>query len=177
MTSLDGTPIAYHRAGTGPPLVLVQGTGAASPLAWPSFPALAGHFTLYAVDRRGRGESGDGDSYAVEREFEDVAAVVEAIGQPAHLLGHSFGGLCSLEAALRTRNVRRLILYEPAGVPVPGEPPVLRSLIDRLQAVLETGDGEEVLTVFYREVAGMTPDEIERLRSSPAWPEATARPS
>ena len=66
-----------------------------------------------AVDRRGRGGSGDSDDYAIEREFEDVAAVANAFKEPANLLGHSYGALCALEAALFTRNVRKLVLYEP----------------------------------------------------------------
>jgi pimeloyl-ACP methyl ester carboxylesterase len=72
------------------------------------------YFTVYALDRRGRGGSGDGPIYALDREFEDVAAVVNSLGEPVHLLGHSYGALCALEAALLTPNVARLILYEPA---------------------------------------------------------------
>jgi pimeloyl-ACP methyl ester carboxylesterase len=152
----------------GPPLVLVHGTGAANPVAWTVTPALEEHFTAYAVDRRGHGESGDGSTYAIEREFEDITAVVDSIGEPVHLLGHSFGGLVALEAALLTRNLRKLVLYESFSPP--GIPPYPEGVIDRLQAMLDAGDREAVLTVFYGEVAGISPDEIEQLRSSPAWP-------
>jgi len=151
--SPDGTPIAYHRRGSGPPLVLVHGTGAANALAWTAvLPALEEHFTIYAVDRRGRGDSGDSVPYAIEREFEDIAAVVDATGEPANLLGHSFGALCALEAALRTRMVRRLVLYEPeihppAAAPFPGEH------IQLLAALLAAGDREGVL-VAQRGIAG-----------------------
>ncbi|MCZ7544560.1 MAG: alpha/beta fold hydrolase [Anaerolineae bacterium] len=117
--SQDGTPIAYHRNGEGPPLVLVHGA-IASHARWAAItPALAQRYTVYAIDRRGRGESGDAESYAMAREFEDVAAVVDAIGEGVNLLGHSFGALCALEAALLTPHVRRLIAYEPPPVPVP----------------------------------------------------------
>src|SRR5215813_2457638 len=94
--SKDGTPIAYQRSGAGAPLVLVHGTGGASVRWKPILPALEQHFTVYAVDRRGRGESGEAASYAIEREFEDVAAVVDSIGNEVNLLGHSFGAICAL---------------------------------------------------------------------------------
>jgi pimeloyl-ACP methyl ester carboxylesterase len=122
VTSPDGTRISCHRSGAGQPLVLVAGTGAANPKAWPVFSALEQHFTVYAVDRRGHGSSGDSPTYGIEREFEDIAAVVDSIGEPANLLGHSFGGLCALEAALLTQNIRKLILYEGFPNPYPGSP-------------------------------------------------------
>src|SRR5208282_1202279 len=88
--SKDGTPIAYQRSGTGAPLVLIHGTSG-SHMRWkPVLPALETQFRVYAVDRRGRGESGDALAYAMQREFEDVAAVVDSIGDGVHLLGHSF---------------------------------------------------------------------------------------
>lgn len=166
VTSRDGTPIAYYRSGSGSPLVLVHGTGAADPTAWRAFPALEKRFSVITVDRRGRGESGDSPTYAVEREFEDIAAVVDAIGEPVDLLGHSFGGLLALEATLLTRNIRKLVLYE--GAPLPAEV-FPEGMIDRLQALLDAGDREGVLITHYRDDAGMSPDEIEQLRSSPAW--------
>jgi pimeloyl-ACP methyl ester carboxylesterase len=176
ITSRDGTKIAGRKSGDGPPLVLVHGTGAANPsAAWTAvIPTLEEHFSVCAVDRRGRGESGDGDNYAIEREFEDVAAVVDAAGEPVNVLGHSFGGLCALEAGLLTRNIRKLVLYEPLSVPLLGETLYPEGFIDRLQALLETGDREGVLTTFYREVVMMAPHEIERMKSTPAWPERLA---
>lgn len=169
VTSADGTRIAYHRLGDGPPLVLVPGSGAANPIAWTNvIPTLEKHFTVYAVDRRGRGESGDGPAYAIEREFEDIAAVLEATGEPADLLGHSFGALCALEAARLTPNVRRLILYEPAFT-LPGVTLYRDGVIDRLQLLLDSGDLEGVLTTLYRDVAEIPEHEIEQLKATPAW--------
>jgi pimeloyl-ACP methyl ester carboxylesterase len=170
VTSPDGTPIAYQGRGAGPPLVLVHGTGAANPLAWPAVATLEEQFNLYAVDRRGRGESGDTDPYAIEREFEDLAAVIDAIGEPAHLLGHSFGGLCALEAALRTPNIRKLVLYEPLSLAQPGQSFYPDGFIDGLQTRLAAGDRAAVVTEFYREVVGMSPAEVEQFKASPAWP-------
>lgn len=167
--SPDGTSIAYHHSGTGPPLILVPGSGAANPVAWTAvIPKLEENFTVYAVDRRGHGESGDGHIYAIEREFEDLAAVVDSIGEPANLLGHSFGALCALEASLLTSNIHKLLLYEPA-IPLPGVSIYPAGVIDRLEALLASGNREAVIVEYYREVAMLTHEDIEQLRSSPAW--------
>jgi pimeloyl-ACP methyl ester carboxylesterase len=172
--SRDGTPIAYHRRGAGPPLVLVHGTGAASALAWTAvLPALEERFSIYAVERRGRGESGDGSSYAIEREFEDIAAVVHATGAPANLLGHSYGALCALGAALLISDLRKLVLYEPA-MPAPGAALHSTDFTDRLQALLEAGDREGLLIAHYSQDAGLTPEQIEQFKSSPLWPKRPA---
>jgi pimeloyl-ACP methyl ester carboxylesterase len=174
--SRDGTQLAYHRRGAGPPLILVHGSGGSNPvIGWTAVvPAFEEHFTVYAVDRRGYGESEDGPAYAIEREFEDIAAVVDAAGQPAHLLGHSFGALCALGAALLTGNLRRLILYEPA-IAFRGMALYPEGTIERLQALLEADDRETILSVIFREVAMMPPHEFEMLRSAPTWPMRIAR--
>lgn len=170
ITSKDGTPIAYRRSGEGPPLVLVHGTTADHSRWAPVLPAFEERFTVYAIDRRGRGGSGDAGGYAMGREFEDVAAVADAIGEPANLLGHSYGGLCSLEAALLTRNVRKLVLYEP-GMNVTGEQIYPPGFIDRLDALLEAGDRDAVISTMFRDLVGMQQEEVEYLRSLPAWQE------
>ena len=170
VVSPDGTPIAYDRLGKGPPLILVPGSGAANPVAWTDvIPTLEESFTVYSIDRRGHGESGDSSRYAIEREFEDIAAVVDSTGEPANLLGHSFGALCALEAALLTPNIRKLILYEPA-ITLPGVTLYPEGVIDRLQALLDVGDKEAVLTTLYRDVAMIPAEEIEQLKASPVWP-------
>ena len=130
--SRDGTVIVYERSGTGPPLVLVHGA-LATHERWDNISKmLAQRFTVYSIDRRGRGESGDTEPYALEHEFEDIAAVVDAIGQGVSKLGHSHGALCSLEAALLTPNIRSVIAYEPAATPVKTKDDVM----DRIQASL-----------------------------------------
>jgi pimeloyl-ACP methyl ester carboxylesterase len=166
-TSKDSTPIACQTSGSGPPLVLVHGTTADHSRWVPVLPALAERFTVHALDRRGRGASGDASVYAVEREFEDLAAVVDGLDGPVDLLGHSYGAICSLEAAALTRNLRRLVLYEPpipAGLPITPE-----GTIDRLQALLDAGDKEGVVATFMREVPRVPPEQIARMRSLPAW--------
>lgn len=174
--SRDGTQIAFHRRGSGRPLVLVHGSSASNPVVgWPAVvPALEEHFTVYAMDRRGYGESGDGPAYAVEREFEDVAALVGSIGEPADLIGHSFGALCALGAALLAPNLRRLILYEPA-INVPGVTVYPSGTIERFQALLDAGDREEVVTMLFRDIAMMPAYELELLRAAPTWPARVAR--
>ncbi len=173
VTSKDGTPIAYRRGGGGPPLVLVHGTAADHGRWAPVLPAFERRFAVYAVDRRGRGGSGDPDGYAIEREFEDVAAVVDSLGEPAFLLGHSYGALCALEASLLTRNVRKMALYEPpmdvagGGINPPG-------IVDRLEAMLAAGDRDGVVSAMLREVAGVPPEGVEYMRSLPAWQARTA---
>jgi len=102
VVSRDGTSIAVWRTGAGPPLVLVHGAAAEHSRWAPVLPALGERFTVLAIDRRGRGRSGDADDYAIEREYEDVVAVVEWAGEDVDVLGHSYGGICALEAALAT---------------------------------------------------------------------------
>jgi pimeloyl-ACP methyl ester carboxylesterase len=169
LLSKDGTPIAYHRSGAGMPLVLVHGTGGAYARWAPILPALEKQFTVYAVDRRGRGESGEARTYAIEREFEDVAAVVDSIVDEVNLLGHSFGGICALEAALLTPRLRKLVLYEPP-LPVPCVTIYPEGVIDRLDALLDAGDRSAVLTTFMREVVRMPEYELDLFKSSPAFP-------
>lgn len=168
ITSTDGTPISYRRSGEGPPLVLLHGASADRGRWSPVFPAFEERFTTYAIDRRGRGGSGDADSYAVEWEFEDVTSVVDSIGEPVNLLGHSYGALCALEAALLTRNVRKLVLYEPP-IDVTGEGIYPPGVVDRLEAMLDTGDRDGVVATTMREVAGLPPEVVEYMRSLPVW--------
>jgi pimeloyl-ACP methyl ester carboxylesterase len=167
ITSQDGTRIAYSRSGSGPPLVLVHGTTADRTRWARVLPGLEPYFTVYALDRRGRGGSGDAVEYAIEREFEDVAAVVDAIGEPVFLLGHSYGAICSLEASILTDKVRRLVLYEP---PIPGDGPVYPPGVpERIQALVDAGDAEAALEMFFREVVRMPDREFDVYRTLPAW--------
>jgi pimeloyl-ACP methyl ester carboxylesterase len=165
VVSADGTPIAVWRSGTGPPLVLVHGATADHSRWAPALPALEEHFTVLAMDRRGRGRSGDADDYALEAEAEDVVAVVESAGDQVSLLGHSHGGVCSVEAALLTEVIEKLILYEP---PM-GFLAISPELVRRLQELLEAGEREELLTVFMREVVGLPEEQVDLMRSLPAW--------
>ena len=164
VTSSDGTRIGYRRSGEGPPLVLVHGSAADHSRWAPVLPALGDHFTLYAVDRRGRGESGDRVEYAIEREFEDVAAVVDSIHEPASLFGHSYGATLALGAALLARNLHKLILYEPA----PGISGVPSEDVERIEDLVARDEREEALVYAFRSF-GFTPEELEQIQTSPTW--------
>ena len=132
VTSVDGTEIAYKRSGRGPPLVLVHG-GTVTHTWWELVrPGFGEDFTVYAMDRRGYGESGDADEYALEREVEDVVAVVDSIKEPARVVGGSFGALVSLEAVL-TVNLSGLVLYEPP-IPVDGHEFTTDAVLEELTA-------------------------------------------
>ena len=168
VTTQGGTPLAYRRYGKGPPLVLIHGTAADHSRWRPVLPALEEHFTVYTIDRRGRGGSGDSDDYAVALEFEDVATIVDSLGEPVNLLGHSYGGLVALEAALLTRNVRKLVLYDP-GIEVGGEEIYPHEVVERMEAMLEAGDRDGVIETTMREVAGLTPEVVEYMRAQPIW--------
>jgi pimeloyl-ACP methyl ester carboxylesterase len=167
--SRDGTPIAFWSSGAGPPLLLVHGVTADHTTTWRLvLPELERRFTVLAMDRRGRGGSGDSPAHALAREAEDVAAVVDSVGQPVNVLGHSYGGLCALEAALLTPHVKRLILYE--GVYLRGSDNYPPGLIDRLEGLRAAGDVEGMLVAMLRELVEMPPEEIELLRAQKeAW--------
>lgn len=165
--SKDGTQISYWHSGSGPPLLLVHGT-TADHTRWASLsPSFEKQFTVYAVDRRGRGESGDANPYAIQREFEDIAAIINSIAEPVNVVGHSYGAICSLEASLLTENIAKLILYEP---PIPTGieiyPP---GTTERIQALVDSGNRDEAISTFFREIVKMPEQELEMLRSLPAW--------
>lgn len=166
--SADGTKIGAFRSGKGPPLVLVHGTTSDHARWGVVLPRLQSRFTCYAMDRRGRGASGDAPRYAADREYDDVAAVVEGIGGPVDVLGHSFGGLCAMEAALRTTSIRRLILYEPAAFS-PGSGVYGHEILERLEWLLSIGDREGLTRTMLRDVAGIPDPYIEVLRRQPYW--------
>ena len=175
--SRDGTPIAVFGSGDGPPLVLVHGASADHTTFRVLGPLLVPMFTIHAVDRRGRGVSGDTSPYAIEREFEDIAAVASAVareaGRPIDVFGHSYGGRCALGAALLSPDIRRVISYEGAPTP-PGERYGDEALAAELQALADAGQNEALLERFLTEVVGMTDPELERYRADPVWPRRVA---
>lgn len=166
--SVDGVPIGCYRSGAGPALVVVHGTGG-DHTAWDLVaPRLARHFTVYAMDRRGRGASGDAPEYSLEREYDDVLAVVDGIGAPVHLFGHSFGGACAIEAAMRTPRLSSLTLYEGGPKPLglrffPDE------FITQLETLIAQGQREEAMRLFVLRGVGLSPQELHTMERSPAW--------
>lgn len=167
--SADGTPLAVWVEGQGPPLVLVHGSMCDHTASDPLVAELRDTMTTFAMDRRGFGASGDAAGYALEREFEDVAAVVEAVaartGGPVALWGHSYGAGCAMGGAALTGAVHHLVLYEPGlGIPYPA------GSIEEVEAALAAGDAETALLLVLAGIVGMTDEEIASLRSGPRWP-------
>lgn len=123
-------------------------------------------FTVYRMDRRGRGESGDGDDYSIEREFEDVSALVEAIGDPVLVVGHSYGAEVTLGALLLTPNIKKFVHYE-GGIPAVYPTPARH--IDHIQALIDNGDREAALATLFRDIVGIDPDEFRTVSGEEAW--------
>jgi pimeloyl-ACP methyl ester carboxylesterase len=183
--SVDGTPIAWWRSGPAtsslPALLLVHGATADHTAFRAVAPRFAERRAVVAIDRRGRGASGDHLPYAIEREYEDVAAVVDWLaagtGQPVDVVGHSFGGRCGLGAARLTRHLRRLVVYEGAPAP-PGQAFHDTALLARLDRLAAQGALDELMATFMAEVVGLSPAEVEAYRGSPSWPlRAAAAPT
>jgi pimeloyl-ACP methyl ester carboxylesterase len=128
-------------------------------------PLLEPRFTVWTLDRRGRGDSGDGEGYALEREFEDVAAVVRAAGEGTILFGHSYGGLVAAGAAGRLDGLERLIVYEgPMGGVLPDE-----AWIQRFEDRLAAGETDEAVRAFLHDVGGYSHVEIDVMEGTPVW--------
>lgn len=154
-TSKDGTVIAYHRSGTGPALIVVDGAlcsrgfGPSPKLA----PLLARNFTVFTYDRRGRGESTDTQPYAPEREIEDLAALVAAAGGSASLLGLSSGGALALSAAAAGLPINRVVAYEPPYVDDDGKRDATR-FEGELKRLLAAGDRGGAVKYFMKDMVG-----------------------
>jgi pimeloyl-ACP methyl ester carboxylesterase len=173
VASRDGTQIAYWTSGSGPPLVLVHGAPADHTRWRPLLPYLEPYVTVHALDRRGRGASGDAPEYRLEREYQDVAAVVDAVaasGQPVDVYGHSHGGIVAFGAAALTTNVRRLVLYEGWPVPDPSIYALLAGVVTRINKLLAEGDRDGVVEALFRSVEEISDEDMAALRSAPSWP-------
>ena len=181
--SSDGTPIAVFSAGSGPALVLVHGT-TADHRTWRVLgPMLAAGHSIHAIDRRGRGDSGDGaGTYSIGLELDDLAAVADALagetGGPVDVLGHSLGGRIALAASLRTTSIRRVIAYESAPGSTLRAPGERDELLDALRDDLARGDNDALLARFMTDAVGMPPADLAAFRADPIWPlRAAAAPT
>ena len=174
VVSRDGTEIAWWTSGQGPPLVVVHGTPADHTRWRPLLPYLEPHVTVHAMDRRGRGASGDGPAYDLAREYEDVAAVVDAVaeasGAPVDLYGHSHGGIVAFGAATLTSKLGKLVLYEGWPVPDPEVYALPPGLQDRLDALLAAGDRDGVVETLFRELELMSDEDMDAFKAAPSWP-------
>lgn len=170
VTSKDGTTIAFDRLGEGPAVILVSGGSVDRSSLAALADLLAQRFAVFNYDRRGRGPSGDTPPYAVEREVEDIDAVVEAAGGSAYLFGSSSGAALALEAARQLPNrITKLALWEPPYIPegFPRPPADTAKTFSDLVAAGKRGDAAEY---FMAKVVGMPPEFVAQARSSPWWP-------
>lgn len=168
-TSKDGTSIAYHRAGTGPAVILVGGGLDDGSENAALVPELARRFTVINYSRRGRGDSGDTHPYAVEREIEDIAALISEAGGSAHLFGASSGGTLALEAAAAGLAIDRIAVYEVPYVTDDDSAQQWSAYVDRLTAALADDRRGDAIELFMQ-LAGSSDEDIAGARASSFWP-------
>jgi pimeloyl-ACP methyl ester carboxylesterase len=169
VTSKDGTRIAFDRTGEGPALVLVNGAFNNREMVAEKAAGLGEYFTAVSYDRRGRGDSGDTLPYAVEREIEDLTAVIEAVGGSAYVYGMSSGGALSLVAAAAGAPITGLAVFEPP-YRVAGAPPAPDRYLERMTEFGAAGRSADAARLFIVEAVGMPVEEFDGLVRSPMWP-------
>lgn len=163
VTSEDGTRISYERTGSGPAVILVGGSIDDGTENAPLAAELATDFTVFNYARRGRGESGDTQPYAVQREIEDLAALVAEAGGRAHAYAVSSGGALALRAAADGVTIDHLAVYEvPYGWPPPG-------FIEDVEVMVAEGRRGDAVELFMRS-AGSSDDDVDGAKSTPYWP-------
>ncbi|MDC0771171.1 alpha/beta fold hydrolase [Streptomyces sp. HD] len=167
--SADGTSIAYEIRGEGPVVILVSGAMSTGGTVAPLAVALADRFRVAVYDRRGRGQSRDTPPYAVEREVEDLAALIEAVGGEAALCGVSSGGALVLEAAASGLPVRQVAVYEVPFAVYEGGAKERAEYTERLTEALAQGSRGDAVELFLR-LTGMAEQMIQGARQSPMWP-------
>ncbi len=173
VTSKDGTSIAFDRSGEGAAVILVGGAiqhRAIDPSTARLAELLSSTFTVVHYDRRGRGDSGDTAPYAVEREIEDIDALIQDAGGSASLFGMSSGAVLSLDAADRGLGITKLALYEPPLMVDDSRPPVPQDYRERLSAMLSEGRRGDAVELFMTEAVGLPAEAVSPMRGAPFWP-------
>jgi pimeloyl-ACP methyl ester carboxylesterase len=173
--SKDGTPIAVEKTGQGPALVFVDGAMCyrASGPSRPMAAALAERFTVYTYDRRGRGDSGDTAPYDIQREVDDLRAVIDEAGGRAFVFGVSSGAALALEAASRGVSMQRLALYEAPFIVDDSRPALPDDFITRMNTALASGRRGDAVKMFMK-LVGVPGIFVLLMRLMPAWPKLTA---
>ncbi len=166
--SADGTTIAFDRFGDGPPLILVVGAfcDRSTPRALAEL--LHGDFAVFTYDRRGRGASGDTPPYSVEREIEDLDAVISETGAAPFVFGHSSGAVLALEAAARGLPMSKLVVYEPPYI-VDDTRARPDELGERVSALIASGHRSVAMKLFLTEGPEVPPGAIAAMEASPGW--------
>lgn len=168
VTSKDGTTIAYDQRGSGPAVILVGGGLDDGSENAPLAPALAERFTVYNYARRGRGGSGDTPPYAVEREIEDLRALIAEAGGPAHVFGASSGGALALEAAAAGAAIDKIVVYEVPYAVGDELRPRFQQYVEQTRQAYDEGRRDDVLELFLR-VTGASDDDVAAGKASPHW--------
>lgn len=173
VTSKDGTPIAFERSGEGPAIILVGGAiqhRAIDPQTAQLAAILAQDFTVFHYDRRGRGDSADTLPYAVEREIEDLEALINEAGGAAFVFGISSGAALAMQAAVRLGyKIKKLALYEAPYNSENKARQAWREYTKQLREALAAGRRGEAVALFMK-LVGMPADQIEGMRHAEMWP-------
>jgi pimeloyl-ACP methyl ester carboxylesterase len=168
--STDGTAIAFDQAGAGPPVILIAGAFCSRSTTAPLAAALLDRFTTLNVDRRGRGDSGDTDPYAVEREIEDLNRLIAHAGGSAAVFGHSSGATLVLRAAAHGLAITALLLYEPPFLVDGSREPLRPDFADRLASLVATGRRGDAVELYQIEGVGIPADHVASMRDAPFRP-------
>jgi pimeloyl-ACP methyl ester carboxylesterase len=168
VTSKDGTTIAFDQSGQGPAVILVGGALSDRSAGRPLAALLAPHFSVFGYDRRGRGDSGDTAPYAVEREVEDIEALIEEAGGSASVFGMSSGAVLALEAARRLP-IARLALYEPPFIVDDSRAPVPEDYVQQLAGLVSAGRRGDAVEYFMTKAVDVPAEYVAQMRSAPSW--------
>jgi len=173
--SKDGTPIAFDQSGQGPALILVAPATATRLTQATLATHLAPHFTVFAYDRRGRGDSSDTAPYAVEREVEDLEVLINEAGGSAFVFGHSSGAVLALEAArLLPGKIEKLAIYEPPFIIDDSRPPVPRDYVSHLNELIAAGRRGEAVEYYMSDALLVPAEMLAQMRNMPMWPQIEA---
>jgi pimeloyl-ACP methyl ester carboxylesterase len=168
--SADGTSIAFDRLGNGPPVILTSGAfntrGTTAPLA----AALQAQFTVFNYDRRGRGESGDTPPYSLEREIEDIDALIGVAGGSAALFGYSSGGTLALKAAAHGLAISKLALFDVPFLVDDSHQRLPADFAEQLSRLIAAGKRGEAVELYQRVAVGIPEQVIAQMRNAPFWP-------
>jgi pimeloyl-ACP methyl ester carboxylesterase len=169
VTSADGTQIAYDQTGDGPPVILIGGAFNDRSTVAGLAAVLAADLTAVGYDRRGRGDSGDSANYAVEREVEDLVALIGQVGGAASVFGHSSGAVLALEAAECGAPIEKLAVYEPPYLADGSGHRPAADLADQVRALIGEDRRDDAVTLFLTESVGVPAGMVEGMRASDMW--------
>lgn len=167
ITSADGTTLAFEVDGDGPPVIFVGGAFNTRSTTAPLAAALSDRFTTLNLDRRGRGDSGDTQPYAVEREIDDLDGLIRAAGGSAAVFGYSSGATLALKAAARGSAISRLVVYDAPFAVDDGDPRLPAGFADELVRLVEAGRRGDAVELYQRVAVGLPEELIVRLRQAP----------